>query len=250
MSLYKRYRQYAEGGSVEDQNMRSNQALGLGDGNAALGALSTVTTAMSGLADRMDPVNEYGRQRTSTHILKDVPQLGAIGVLTGIVKGNKEKREEKILKQQEQGLAYNHAVSKYKAMAAADPTVATGTRGEELYAEGGNLHSQYLQKKMGSKGSLSRISSDTVEVKGPSHAQGGVDLDTGDEVEGGETIKGSYVMSKKNGFADLHKPLAKAIGVLEKKAMTIATTNSLQRLRDKEDALILFQEQYNKQHNL
>lgn len=96
-------------------------------------------------------------------------------------------------------------------------------------------------RKMANGGSLNPMSSDSVEVEGPSHANGGVQLPTA-EVEGGETISGNFVFSEKLGFAKLHKPIAKAIGKIEGKPQTHERKTSLRNLKGQEEKLALQQE--------
>lgn len=100
----------------------------------------------------------------------------------------------------------------------------TGNQSEgSLYAKGG-----YLKP----------LNSDTVEVEGNTHAEGGVQIpEVGAEVEDKETISGDYVFSEDLGFAERHKPIAKQIGKIEKKPINIERKNSLEILRKKEEAL-------------
>lgn len=99
-------------------------------------------------------------------------------------------------------------------------------------------------------GQLVPLSSESVEVQGQSHEQGGVNLGQGVEVEGGETIKDNYVFSEELGFAKIHKPIARAIGRLEKKPSSIAVNNSLRILKQKEEALEQQQESVKEQFGL
>jgi hypothetical protein len=92
-------------------------------------------------------------------------------------------------------------------------------------------------------GTATSLSSDSVELNGNSHAQGGIQIpQVGAEVEGGETARGSYVFSKELGFAKLHRPVAKAIGIIEKKPQTPERINSLRRLKQQENELAMAQE--------
>lgn len=256
MTLYKKYKR-DNGGQVGAEESQSKL-------EGAMGVGVNVANVASSFAQAIDPPNQYGRQGGVTNVLKNVGTFASIGsaagpigtavgagigLIKGLVDTSKQKREEKRLKHVEDGNRYLDSLNRYSARAGSDSTLAQGVQGNEYFANGGSLLAKYI-KRRADGGSLSTLSSDTVEVKGPSHAQGGVKLGTGDEVEGGETIKGDYVLSKKLGFADAHRPIAKAIGILEKKAPTSSTMNSLQRLRDQEQALMLFQEQYRQQHNL
>lgn len=109
----------------------------------------------------------------------------------------------------------------------------------------------YVPIKKANGGSLVPMSSDSVEVEGPSHEEGGVQIpEAAAEVEGGETIDKGYVFSKQLGFADLHKPIAKAIGKIESKPMSFERINSIKLLNHQEDNLKLSQEFVRKQFGL
>lgn len=97
------------------------------------------------------------------------------------------------------------------------------------------------RKKLGTGGRLKPLSSTAVDVIGPSHAKGGM-LIGNNEVEGGETIDNGYVFSKRLGFADVHRDLAKAIAAVEKKPYSKAASNTYNRLTDRVKALIHTQE--------
>ncbi len=93
-------------------------------------------------------------------------------------------------------------------------------------------------------GTSKALSSTAAEFEGNTHAEGGIQLtDVGAEVEDGETTAGNFVFSKKLGFAQIHKPIAKAIGKIEKKPQTQDRIYSLNRLKEREQALALKQEQ-------
>lgn len=109
--------------------------------------------------------------------------------------------------------------------------------GKFQFAEGGDTRAP-LSKMYMTGGNAASMSSDTTEIKGRSHAAGGVQVPgLNAEVEGGETTDGSYVFSKKLGFADLHKPIAKAKGIIESKPATAERINSLRRLNGREGEL-------------
>lgn len=92
-------------------------------------------------------------------------------------------------------------------------------------------------------GSAKSLSSDNAELKGNSHANGGIDIPSmGAEVEGGETTVGDYVFSKKLGFAALHKPIAVAKGKIESKPATSERVNSMKLLQAREERLKQAQE--------
>lgn len=93
-------------------------------------------------------------------------------------------------------------------------------------------------------GTLRELNSDTVEVEGATHNEGGVQLPgVNAEVEDNETIAKDYVFSDFLGFAERHKPIAKQIGKIEKKPLNNERRVSLEILRKKEAALKEEQEQ-------
>ncbi len=71
--------------------------------------------------------------------------------------------------------------------------------------------------KLAAGGSLKQLSKNDIAIHGNSHAKGGVKILPDVEAEGGETINNDFVFSKVLGFAQQHKPMAKAMGLLEKK---------------------------------
>jgi hypothetical protein len=120
---------------------------------------------------------------------------------------------------------------------------------EPKKANGGRLADGFYGKAVG--GSLKPLSSETVEVKGPSHENGGVRLPSvGAEVEGNETIKSDFVFSDKLGFADAHRPIAKTIGKLEKSNLGKGTQAAITRLRGQEEKLKLAQEYFKQQNGI
>lgn len=114
-----------------------------------------------------------------------------------------------------------------------------GSNTNSIYAKyGGKISTKYLNG-----GSLTPLSSDSVEVEGNSHEQGGVKLSPEIEVEGKETINDDFVFSDELGFAARHKPIARAIGKMEKKVPNNITNNTINILKKKEEALKQEQEQ-------
>jgi len=132
-----------------------------------------------------------------------------------------------------------------QATLANDPELATGVAGAGYYATGGYLSKNYLARDTEAEGgSLTPMNDESVEVNGPSHEDGGVQLpDNNAEVEGGETMKGDFVFSERLGFAQEHKRIAKSIGLIEDKGpMTPERRNSIGRLKEREQKLALSQE--------
>ena len=87
-------------------------------------------------------------------------------------------------------------------------------------------------------GQIEQLSSGSVDFHGASHANGGIKLPgVGAEVEDGETMNDGYVFSKELGIAQIHRPIAKAIGKIEKKPMTPERATALQHLKKRENRL-------------
>jgi hypothetical protein len=170
---------------------------------------------------------------------------GGIGLVSGLLSGAKGKRDEINNRGRSLQEQRNADIARSQAAISADPSLVYGNKGVEYFALGGNI--QHLNKMNGIKqfgGKLVPVSTNNTVVKGPTHAQGGVQMpQLNAELEGGETTAGSQVFSRELGFADLHKPIAKAIGKIEQKAVTMERINALQRLKDREQALYMAQEQ-------
>lgn len=213
--------------------------------------IPAISALGTNLVDAIEPPNQYGRQSLAANLYKGSFSGGTLGMIAGAINAGRQKKAETTLRSRENTAMRQAQMGQYQTRAMQDPYLHSGNPGQDDYfATGGSLRTMYMQKKAHG-GSLSQISSDTVEVKGPSHANGGVYLpEHNAEVEGGETIKGDYVLSKKLGFAQMHRPIAKAIGILEKKPVTNITTGSLERLRAKEQALMLMQEYVKHKNNL
>lgn len=78
-----------------------------------------------------------------------------------------------------------------------------------------------LSKAYMENGHATSLSSTATYLSGRSHEQGGIDIPHLQvNLEGGETTEGNFVFSKELGFAKLHKPLAMAMGKIEKKPLT------------------------------
>lgn len=109
-------------------------------------------------------------------------------------------------------------------------------------AAGGTIDAP-LAKAYMTGGTAKPLSSDTTELQGNSHAEGGIDIpQMGANVEGGETTAQNFVFSKELGFAKLHKPIAKAKGIIENKPQTIERLNAMKHLNQQEKSLAMSQE--------
>jgi hypothetical protein len=177
-------------------------------------------------------------------------QFGGVGAVVGgvlgAVGGALGARKQQRMFAKQEALEDEYEKRNISAQAAAahanNPALAYGYRNTSYYARGGRL--PMLSKVHASGGTLAPLSSRHTEVQGPSHAQGGVNLPAYNaEVEGGETTSGSMIFSKDLGFAQLHKPIAKAIGKIEVKPATTERLNALKRLQAREQELFQLQEQ-------
>ncbi len=127
--------------------------------------------------------------------------------------------------------------------------------------------------KIAKSGKLDKMSSDTFDISGKSHAEGGIPLTPEVEVEGGETAKDTpselriysdklKVPGTKKTFADLHRELAKQKGGIEKKidkysdrpsavvTQTVkALGNKIGKITTQEDTLFEIQQSLNGDHS-
>lgn len=244
--LASRYKRYANGGWTDQK--QSNMESGIGLASSAVS-----------LIDGFVKANEYGRKPTSMVAVNAAAQgaamgsklgpMGAVagGVLggaAGLVKGIIDKKKEDNLRVTE-GLNRDSMIRMRSAAAlAADPTLQYGDQNATgYYANGGPLAKGYMKA---AGGYLKPMSSEAVEVKGPSHENGGVQLPAQQaEVEGGETIHNDFVFSDKLGFADDHKKIARAIGKIESKGvLTPERNNAIKRLEERQENLKLSQEYF------
>jgi hypothetical protein len=170
---------------------------------------------------------------------------GVIGGVGGLISTRNQQRAEINRQGLERYSTQNQEMAKSAAALAGNPSLVYGNRNAEYFEMGGQLKGKnFMSQVPQSGGKLQPLSSKHTEVVGPSHEQGGVQLPGFQaEVEGMETTSGDKVFSAELGFAQLHKPIAKAIGKIESKAFTTERINALQRLKEREDALYNQQEQ-------
>lgn len=146
----------------------------------------------------------------------------ASGGLFGRTRRQREKQAQLEQQRENNRNKYRSFLSDYSDSVLANYDTTGAQEQVSLYALGGKLKP---------------INSDTVEVDGATHAQGGVRLGPTAEVENNETIAGDFVFSDFLGFADKHKKLARQIGKIEKKPLNNERRVSLEILRKKEQAL-------------
>ncbi len=198
-------------------------------------------TIASSLYDNLDPVDKYGARSDfsagASSALKGagtgaaigtaiLPGIGTavgagLGTVIGAAKGVKDNNNAQDFEEEQkklQELEYNKM-----GLSRLSTYDKTGSNTNQIYAKYG--------------GSLKQLSNNSVEVEGASHENGGVNLGQGVEVEGGETLNKDFVFSEELGFAQRHKPIARAIGKLEKKVPNNITTNTIKFLKEKEENL-------------
>jgi hypothetical protein len=199
-----------------------------------MAAVQMAGQTFDGIADLADPGNEFGTQNMGTQISKGGVHAGVPGAILGAINAKKQlnfDKNRRIWDQMDQ--TRNAAATTYNAVAA-NPALLRGN-GSSYYAFGG---------------SLKPLNSNSVEIEGPSHEQGGVQLQPGVNVEGKETIGNGYVFSERLGFAQAHKKIATAIGKIEAKPLTAERVLSLQKLREREAVLAQGQELLKKALNI
>lgn len=244
MILNRKYRKYFGGGDM-------SQLLGM----------------VGGVANSLDPGNEYGRQSTGTTLLKAAgtgAQLGTtiapgigtaigagVGTLAGLFMDKKAKKQEQQMRFNQGLMKQQQELNRSAAIIGNNPALVTGQPGVEFYESGGFLKNRYYDNIKASGGTIKSMSSNSAEVQGPSHENGGVDLPQyQSELEGGESIQDDYVFSDRLGFADTHKKLAKAVGKIEKKPATADRLNALKSMNARIQQLQQLQELVRQQNNL
>lgn len=258
------------------------------DGSNADAPLVAGASLASGIMDAVAPGDEYGVRSEGmafgSSALKGAAAgaaLGPAGAIVGGVAGgiagmfgNKKARRERKTATANKMTAMdrnNKAIADQIMLE--DPTNISGRKDAQMYKYGGTLKgapSTYFKlpaaiartpkvdilptvaisprKMMANGGSLKPLHSTAAEIKGPSHAGGGVKFpDLGVELEGGETVSEGFVFSKKLGFADQHLPIAKAIGKTEKLPDSPTSRRTLTALKGQEDRLKMKQEQTKQQ---
>ncbi len=199
-----------------------------------------------GIVDTVDPVNKYGAKSdfsagasgalkgagTGAAIGSVIPGIGtAAGAVVGGVIGGAggvlENNKAQAFQTEEEKLA--EIASNNEGLAKLSLYDQTGSNNNQVYAKFG--------------GSLKRLSNDSLEINGNSHENGGVSLGQGVEVEGGETMNKDFVFSEELGFAQKHKPIARAIGKLESKVPNNITNDTIKFLKEKEANLKTQQEE-------
>lgn len=133
-----------------------------------------------------------------------------------------------------------------------DAWTSSNARVQGWDAQGSNENSLYHSAKYGGRtpitslaigGHLNQLNSDSFEVEGNSHEQGGVKFPAANaELEGGESGTGDFIFSEELGFAQKHKPIARAIGKIEQKPDNKIRRDTISLLKQKEEKLAQEQE--------
>ncbi len=233
-----------------------------GIANAGSGIINGVVENVS----RKDPLT--GRSSVGSHVVKGASSgaaagtqilpgwgtlIGAVvGAAAGWIGGGAAKRKARAAQSEQVWSNTAQDASYSNSLVAGNPSLVSGNRNASYYANGGAMTkfantgtemNAPLARMFMNGGSAKPLSSTNTELVGRSHSNGGIDIpELNTEVEGGETTNGNYVFSKKLGFAELHKPIAKAKGVIETKPATAERINALQLLGKKEQDLALAQE--------
>lgn len=247
----KKYKRYAEGGGFFDNP------------EAVKGAVGIAQTG-SGIIDDFNQPDSFGHKSVGAAAASGALAGAAAGtvfgpwgtVIGGVVGGgvgaikaaSGNKKADRMshdywgrLQQNQQALS--------QATLAQNPELAQGHPDGTFYAHGGPLARACGMYAEG--GQVTPMNQDgAMDINGPSHEQGGVQLPQQDaEVEGGETMHDNFVFSKRLGFAQEDRRLEKAIGKIQSKGpQTIERTNATDRLGQRRETLKMAQEMY--KHNM
>lgn len=181
---------------------------------------------------------------------------GVVGAATGWLSAGKMKQEAMRRLNTNARNQQIADMNRSNAMITTNPELVTGWKNSGYYALGGDMNprsvtdnpDQEMKKAPLSEmyivgGKAKSLSSSNTIMEGKDHGEGGIHLPAlKTEVEDGETTNGTYVFSKKLGFAGQHKPIAKAKGIIEKKPMTAERVNTMKRLANRENELMQQQE--------
>jgi len=253
-TLVKRYKKYGPGGNVDlatGVNPGGEIGSGIMQGAQSIPGIGSIVGAassiQSGMANLVGRPNEYGNRNKLGTLMEGNAKGGTIGMIAAAASFNKNREREKAMRAEGQRSTDMFNQQQATSRIAGDPTLMNGSTGALMngyYANGGPLNVADQQTE---GGTATQLNSSAAEFNGPSHEQGGIQIPGMQaEVEGKETTNGSYVFSDRLGFAKLHKPIAKAIGNIEKKALSPERVNSIKLLKEKENQLKLSQE-YTKQ---
>jgi len=255
MTLLKRYKKYQYGSSIDERDA----GMGISAAGTAVMAgassipgigqvIGTASSLGTGLVDAIDPVDKYGNQSLTGSLIKGNLQGGTLGLIGAAISYKSKQRAAERLRQQEITNNIRMVQNQSAARVSSDPTAVTGNLASQYFANGGHLN---ISQQQTTGGKAQPLNDSAAEFSGNTHAEGGIQLPgKGVEVEDGETTNGDYVFSEKLGFAKLHKPIAAAIGKIEKKALSPERVTSIKLLKEKENNLKLSQEYIKQMHGL
>lgn len=254
LQRYKKVDMKANGGTLTGRYKRFASG---GDTDMATG-VGQFAGAASGILDGMNEPDQFGKVNGTMSGLSGAAKgaaagasfgpwgagIGAaVGLTTGLIGAHSANVRAQNLKSTYERNRDQLVQKQGAARISADPSQIYGNLQGSYYAAGGQLPSSNVASQQTTGGTATPLNSSAAQINGPSHAEGGVQLPgMGAEVEGGETTNGDYVYSDQLGFAKLHRPIAKAIGIIEKKAMSPERVTSLKLLKEKEQQLKLSQE--------
>jgi hypothetical protein len=247
--LRKKFKKYLNGGSTYNPS--------------TVGAMGSAANLLGESIRGTDPTNTNG----AANFLSGAGQgaqlgaaLGPIGAAGGAIigagysmyRGYKEAEEAQKIKDARQeklidaSNKYHTGMSDMNRNLLQDKSNQLVEGAQYAYKNGGKLKSPLANKMMQGGGALP-LSSDTVEMQGNTHEEGGIKIpELNAELEDNETVKDGYVFSDNLGFADKHKSLAKDKGSLEKKLeiqpYNSSIKNSIKRIESKEQDLMKKQE--------
>jgi hypothetical protein len=263
IKLYKKYRKLQDGGPTKFSQ-------GAGYANTGLQVAST--------ASDMIPTeqNEFGVQDDTMAVGKGALKGaaagaamgsvvgpwgtvigGAVGGVAGGIKGgidnNKAKEAQEAFMSQQRQLRLQNSQNQWQ-QTLNNGFQVQGNMNAQKYAKNGGLLSTMYKNG----GTVEKLSKTNVQFNGKSHENGGIKepLVNGVklnqvEVEGKESMSTSngqkFVFSENLGFAQQHKPLARAMGKIEKKLKSNPndpiSTRTLNTLKEREEQLKYKQEE-------
>jgi hypothetical protein len=244
MYLSKRYKKYSTGGNALAMSgaAATQAAMGTIPGGSMI---SGVTQGLAGVTDSFNTPDQYGRTKLIPGLMSGNFRGGTLGMLGAAVNWSQARRQGDTLEANTLIANRVREQNRSAAVLANSPELVYGNQGAEYYANGGALSKNYLSSMYAVGGTMEPMSSESVQVLGRSHEQGGVQLPGQNaELEGNETMHNDFVYSDRLGFAQEHKKVAKAIGKIEDKVATPDRVNALQRLEERQENLKLSQEYF------
>lgn len=177
--------------------------------------------------------------------------IGAVGgAAMGLIEGSKNRELKGQMRAAEHRMMMQNIQGRSSSMLI--PETRFGEVNKGYYRTGGQLPAKGSNTGAG----LKPLSSTDAAIEGPQHEQGGVPIPGFDAVaEGGESKDGDFIFSDKlmlgkKSFAEHHKKLAKAQGILERRPKTPEQVNSVRAMQQQKDKLARTQELYKALYNI